>query len=121
MKFTVIFCVFCVFLKYILDNQKLPYDQTSFALQRMFDLVELNEEVLIKASMVLEEQYKLPQSSLVDLAQTYIRFNSMKQSYNITTKVLNELKEISFTERGREIVEALKKYIIHRLQVSEGS
>lgn len=102
-------CVFCVFLKYILDNQKLPYDQTSFALQRMFDLAELNEEALVKASMVLEEQYKLPQSSLVDLAQIYIRFNNMQQSYNITTKVLDELKEINFTERGREIVEALKE------------
>lgn len=102
-------CVFSVFLKYILDNQKLPYNQTSFELQRMFDLAELNEEALVKASMVLEEQYELPQSSLVDLAQIYIRFNNTQQSYDITTKVLNELKETSFIEQGREIVEALKE------------
>lgn len=102
-------CTFCVFLKYVLDNEKLPYDKTSFELQRMFDRAEPNKEALIKESMALEEQYKLPQSSLVDLAQIYIGFNDTKKSYNVATKVLNELKEISFAERGEEIVGILKE------------
>lgn len=104
-------CVYCVFLKYILDNGKMPYDKNLFDLQRMFDLAELNEEALINASIALEEQYKLSQSSLVDFAQSYVRFHNMQQSYNVTAKVLNQLKEISFENQGKEIVEALKEIL----------
>ena len=104
-------CVYCVFLKYILDNKKLPYDKALFDLQRIFDLAELNEEGLIDTSNAIEEKYGLPQSSLVDFAQNFIRFHNMQQSYNVTEKVLNILKEISFENQGKEIVEALKEIL----------
>ena len=96
-------CIYLIFLKYILDNEKMPYDKTSFELQRMFDRAELNEEALINASISLEKQYEFPQNSLVDLAQMYIRFNK--------TKVLNNLSEINFKKQGKEIVKALKEML----------
>lgn len=101
-------CVYCVFIKYILDNEKLPYDKTTFDLQKMFDRAELNEKVLKDASTHIEEIYKFPQSSLVDFAQTYIRFCEMQKSYDVSSKVLNILKTVTFKDCGNVILEALK-------------
>lgn len=101
-------CVYCVFIKYILDNEKLPYNKTTFALQKMFDRAELNSDILINASKYIEEFYGFPQSSLIDFAQTYIRFSEMQKSYDVSSKVLDTLKAVTFENCGLEIVEALK-------------
>lgn len=104
-------CTYCVFLKYILDNEKLPYDKVSFDLQRMFYTADADGEIMLKASYTIEEKYNLPKSSLADFAQTFIKFNNLRQSTDTSSQVFNILKEIDFSGKGREIIDALNEVL----------
>ncbi len=104
-------CIYLVFLKYVLDNEMLPYDKDSFSLQRMFDRGELNEEALLKVSSMLEEKYGFPASSLVDLAQSYLRINDEQLLQDVTKRILKMLEDVSFKDQGAAVLKGLKNVL----------
>lgn len=103
-------CVYCVFMKYMLENELLPYDKTTFDLQKMFDREEINENALLLTSSIIEEKFCFPQSSLVDFAQTYVRFNTQSAG-NLSSRVLKLLNEISFSDVDAMLIDALKEML----------
>ena len=100
-------CIYFIFLKYVLDNEKLSYDKDTFALQRMFDRGELNEEALYKVSRTLEKQYKFPPSSLVDLVESYLRVSERYETDSLTNNMMGVLENVSFKNQSEVVVKGI--------------
>lgn len=102
--------IYMVFLKFIVDNKKLPLNNDTFSMcleaQRMFDKAELNQESIMKLNYMIENHFEMSSGSLTEFSNLYFKVIEMRKSQKST--ILERLCDISFENENTALLEAIK-------------
>lgn len=102
--------IYVLFLKYIVDNKKIPLSDETFTIfldaQRMLDKSELDKDTVINLNYIVENTFNMPNGSLSDFSNLYFRMSELKKVQSID--LFTHLNEISFENQSEEIIQSLK-------------
>lgn len=102
--------IYLIFLKYIVDNKKLPLNNDTFELfldtQRMLDKGKLDKDLVSKMNYVIENFYSIPQGSLSDFSNLFFRATDTKKIDD--EKLFAHLTDISFENESENIISSIK-------------
>lgn len=102
--------IYVVFLKYIIDNKKIPLNSETFNLfldaQRMMDKGELEKDIVTNLNYTIENYFDIVSGSLTEFSNLYFRVVELKQSKR--TSILEQLNDVSFENESDAIIDSLK-------------
>ena len=102
--------IYIVFLKYIVDNKKIPLNNETFEIflnaQRMLDKGVLEKELVTDLNYVLENHFDMTQGSLTAFSNLYFRVIELSTSQKID--IVEQLKCATFEKESDSVLDALK-------------